>query len=315
MVRAWPVMRLILEVTPPPSNISTSSTFRKLPSAVLGSFRREKATSPHDDGRNVLSASRTSNTDQLLPPSRTSSLPMTPADPEPIIAGPFRAELEPVMYPLHLAQTQAPDGTRVRETTLGPVMVSSVGVNHIVPTLAQTSARSADLKLEGIEVARRRRATTIGKSASNRQDEFRSRKASSRIATSTNLEPRLPCAKSISTKVPSSAMYYSMLACHGKPPSQPLRAHTGTVVGERIWFMGGMDNKNCWRRMAFFDTETLSWSTIETFGDQLPPLRAHTCVLVGQSLVIFGGGDGPTYSNDVWVFDTGTCGIASILMV
>lgn len=52
-----------------------------------------------------------------------------------------------------------------------------------------------------------------------------------------------------------------------------------------------------------FDTESMLWSTVETFGEQLPPLRAHTATLVGPRLYIFGGGDGPTYSNDVWVFD------------
>jgi hypothetical protein len=57
--------------------------------------------------------------------------------------------------------------------------------------------------------------------------------------------------------------------------------------------------------MAWFDTETLGWSAVETFGEQLPPLRAHTTTRAGELLYVFGGGDGPTYSNDVWVFDTG----------
>ncbi|ORX41276.1 hypothetical protein BD324DRAFT_574553 [Kockovaella imperatae] len=99
-------------------------------------------------------------------------------------------------------------------------------------------------------------------------------------------------------------MYFSSLPMHGQPPEQPLRAHTGTLVGDRIWFIGGVDGKNCWRGVAYFDTETLFWGSIETFGEQLPPLRAHTTTLVGTDLYIFGGGDGPTYSNDIWVFDT-----------
>ena len=99
-------------------------------------------------------------------------------------------------------------------------------------------------------------------------------------------------------------MYFSSLPVHGRPPEQALRAHTGTIVEDKIWFIGGVDGKNCWRGVAYFDTESLFWSTVETFGEQLPPLRAHTTTLVGTDLYIFGGGDGPTYSNDVWVFDT-----------
>ena len=118
------------------------------------------------------------------------------------------------------------------------------------------------------------------------------------------LTPKLPRAGSV-PRAPTSSMYFSTLPVHGRPPEQALRAHTGTLVGDRIWFFGGVDGKNCWRGVAFFDTETLLWCTVETFGEQLPPLRAHTTTLVGKVLYIFGGGDGPTYSNDVWTFDTG----------
>jgi len=100
-------------------------------------------------------------------------------------------------------------------------------------------------------------------------------------------------------------MYFSLLPYHGRPPTQALRAHTGTLVGNRIWMIGGVDSKHCWRGVAWYDTESLLWSTVETAGDALPPLRAHTTTAVGTRLYIFGGGDGPTYSNDVWVFDTG----------
>lgn len=120
------------------------------------------------------------------------------------------------------------------------------------------------------------------------------------------VEPLLPSAKGIS-KAPASAMYFSPLPFHGRPPGQGLRAHTGTLVGDRIWFIGGVDGKTCWRGVAWFDTESLLWSTVETYGEQFPPLRAHTTTLVGPRLYIFGGGDGPTYSNDVWIFDMGKC--------
>ena len=130
------------------------------------------------------------------------------------------------------------------------------------------------------------------------------RKSSSKTGASRKiLDPVLSTAKV--PRAPASAMYYSPIPAHGKPPGRPLRAHTGTLVGERIWFLGGVDGRNCWRGVAWFDTESYQWSTVQVKGEQMPPLRAHTTTLVGNNLLyIFGGGDGPTYSNDVWVFDT-----------
>ncbi|TYJ57536.1 hypothetical protein B9479_001854 [Cryptococcus floricola] len=119
------------------------------------------------------------------------------------------------------------------------------------------------------------------------------------------LEPRLPSAPGL-PRAPASSMYFSSVPFYGSPPNQALRAHTGTLVGDRIWIIGGVDRQNCWRGVAWYDTESYMWSTIETAGGQFPPLRAHTTTLVGDKLFIFGGGDGPTYSNDIWILDTST---------
>lgn len=100
-------------------------------------------------------------------------------------------------------------------------------------------------------------------------------------------------------------MYYTTVPCHGKRTEQALRAHTATLVEDRIWFIGGVNAKHCWRDVAHYDTVSLEWTVVSTGGEQLPPLRAHTTTLVGDKLYIFGGGDGPTYSNDVWILDTG----------
>lgn len=118
------------------------------------------------------------------------------------------------------------------------------------------------------------------------------------------LAPLLPSAKV--ARAPASAMYWSPVSAHGRPPGQSLRAHTGSLVGDKIWFLGGVDARSCWRGVSSFDTESFQWSSIETHGEALPPLRAHSTTLVGEQLYIFGGGDGPTYSNEVWVFDTVT---------
>jgi len=181
---------------------------------------------------------------------------------------PPRSQLEPITYPAHLAQIRPPE--RQRELTIVPPM---------------DPAEKPDSE------ARRRRP---------------SRPAVKPVETGHSirvLQAQLPT--TVTTRCPASTMYFSTVPAHGSPPNQPLRAHTGTLVGDRIWLLGGVDGKHCWRRIAWFDTETLLWSTIETFGEQLPPLRAHTTNAVGRHLYIFGGGDGPTYSNDVWLFDTG----------
>ncbi|WWC85441.1 uncharacterized protein L201_000304 [Kwoniella dendrophila CBS 6074] len=150
-------------------------------------------------------------------------------------------------------------------------------------------------------------------SGESTKDKDKTRKVSSKtsrpiISISANgkiTEPSLPSSKNVA-RAPASSMYYSPVPFHGRPPNQALRAHSGTLVGERIWVIGGVDKSSCWRGVAWFDTESLLWSTIETRGEQFPPLRAHTTTLVGEKLFIFGGGDGPSYSNEVWILDTTT---------
>lgn len=127
-------------------------------------------------------------------------------------------------------------------------------------------------------------------------------------------QPQLPSQKNAKI-TPATAMYYTSIPFHTLKSQQSLRAHTGTLVGDRIWFIGGVNAKHCWREVAYYDTGSLEWNTVETGGEQLPPLRAHTTTLVGDKLYIFGGGDGPTYSNEVWMFDTGTYAICSRLMI
>lgn len=119
----------------------------------------------------------------------------------------------------------------------------------------------------------------------------------------TRVQPSLAGSTTV-TKAPAAAMYFSPCPAHGFPPERPLRAHTGVLVGQKIYVIGGCDSRGCWRDMASFDTETFMWNPIDTHGEELPPLRAHTATLVGDLIYVFGGGDGPSYSNEVWVFDT-----------
>ena len=184
--------------------------------------------------------------------------------------------------------------------------------------------KDGEIDSGGEATSQRRRATTrpsasasqvvgseIRGETSVKHERERSRKSSAKQPRTAirRTEPLLPSAKGV-PRAPASAMYFSPLPSHGRPPGQALRAHTGTLVGDRIWFLGGVDGRTCWRSVAWLDTESLLWSTVDTNGEQLPPLRAHTTTLVGERLYIFGGGDGPTYSNDVWIFNTGKQPIA-----
>lgn len=259
----------------------TSSTFRRLPGLSRPS-RRDKpmtppttSTPPADfESPSVVESEdarmSTRQSSHLLPPSRTSSLPVSPSMP----GEPEVTDLEPVTYPAHLAQSEPPK----RKPDL---------------TSEQQQNKQTD------DQPRRRRATTTTRVVRN-EEMARTRKHSAKRPV---LNAQLP--KAVVGRASASAMYFSTVPAHGRNPEQPLRAHTGTLVGEKIWFLGGVDGRNCWRSMAWFDTETLGWSAVDTFGEQLPPLRAHTTTRAGDLLYVFGGGDGPTYSNDVWVFDTG----------
>lgn len=159
--------------------------------------------------------------------------------------------------------------------------------------LGHTSRRS-DPRLRRPPRARERVSTANNDADGDGEDE----------QTDRLVYPALPSAKV--SRAPASAMYFSPVPAHGRPPAQCLRAHAGTLVGDKIWFVGGVDAHSCWRGIASFDTESLQWSTIQTTGEPIPALRAHTTTLVGDTLYIFGGGDGPTYSNDVWTFNTVT---------
>lgn len=123
-------------------------------------------------------------------------------------------------------------------------------------------------------------------------------------------------------------MYFYKLPYQGMPPPKALRAHTGTLVGNNLYVIGGCDKYGCWPGVAVFNTgeagsstmrggyqadralpfaETHVWRTLQTGGDvTLPPLRAHTTTLVGKTLYVVGGGDGPNYSNDVYALDIRT---------
>lgn len=69
----------------------------------------------------------------------------------------------------------------------------------------------------------------------------------------TPVQPVLPGVAAI-PRAPPSAMYFSPCPAYGFPPERALRAHTGVLVGQKIYVIGGCDSRGCWRDMAEFDT-------------------------------------------------------------
>lgn len=185
---------------------------------------------------------------------------------------------------------------------------------HSFRTDTSTPAGELDSAYEQTATRRRRAGTRSERPSTQPNTDSKGQRTSSRTAYPRKpLEPRLPSAKDV-RRAPASSMYFYPAPCYGSPPNQALRAHTGTLVGERIWVIGGVDKQTCFRDVACFDTESFMWSTLETQGERFPPLRAHTTTLVGDKLFIFGGGDGPSYSNDVWILDTSTLIIRRTLL-
>ncbi|WVQ82627.1 hypothetical protein IAT38_004759 [Cryptococcus sp. DSM 104549] len=244
--------------------------------------------------------------------------------------------LDPITYPAHLAHThpalQTSSSSRAIPKQHDAVVTGRVDVvvtNGNTMDKRKDSISQGDITLrQPLVTTRSHEASEVGgepdvpaeetaprrRRAGTRSDRpqivdtdrnGRGGRSGSKPTRPETIELLLPSSRGVG-RAPASSMYFSPVPGHGRPPNQALRAHTGTLVGERIWVIGGVDKQSCWRGVAWFDTETMMWSTIDTQGEKFPPLRAHTTTLVGNKLYIFGGGDGPSYSNEVWTLDTVT---------
>ncbi|KAJ8469875.1 hypothetical protein ONZ45_g16742 [Pleurotus djamor] len=119
--------------------------------------------------------------------------------------------------------------------------------------------------------------------------------------------PRLPHEKDKDCPpVSSTMMYWSRAPVFGAIPMRTMRAHTVTLVDNMAWLFGGCDDKDCWKDIYLFDTETMQWSHPDTTGETPPPCRAHTATFVDRKLYVFGGGQGPTYYNTTYILDVTT---------
>ncbi|KAL1407174.1 hypothetical protein Q8F55_006590 [Vanrija albida] len=260
----------------------------------------------------AAAASRSQTSGSSPPPNINSISPLPATTPVPSASAPATSPVAPAV--------PARSAHRYRDFTLGSSgLVSAMNLttqNLSAHQAIQNGVSSAPSLRTLAAVGESQQARrTSARQTSNPSQEDKSAKAreaaaaaaanaAANAATSNghSLEPLLPSGKV--PRAPPSEMYFAPIPAHGRPPAQPIRAHTGTLVDDKIWVIGGVDSKSCWRGVACFDTESYHWTMIETFGDALPPLRAHTTNIVGNTLYLFGGGDGPTYSNDVWAFDT-----------
>lgn len=116
---------------------------------------------------------------------------------------------------------------------------------------------------------------------------------------------------------------------YGFPPPV-LKAHTSTLVGDKIYVIGGASSSKggCFGGVATFNirqspeslfssfpedeeradlrppsvsfacsTDTMRWDQLKDLkGESPPPIRAHTSTAIGHTIWVFGGGDEMTYS-------------------
>ena len=69
-----------------------------------------------------------------------------------------------------------------------------------------------------------------------------------------------------------------------------LLGHTATLVGRKIWFIGGADSAGMYLDVYTFDVETYEWAQPSVTGPaKLPGRYNHTAVLIGKEIWIYGG--------------------------
>jgi len=98
-------------------------------------------------------------------------------------------------------------------------------------------------------------------------------------------------------------MHWTKCNPKGQVLKTGVRSHSASVVGNKIYVVGGYDAHDVYNDLSVFDTDIQSWYK-PTTNEGPTAVRAHTSTVVGKKIYIFGGGDGPNYFKDVWVFDT-----------
>jgi hypothetical protein len=129
-------------------------------------------------------------------------------------------------------------------------------------------------------------------------------------------------------KIGEQGRWYK-LAVSGEPPSARER-HTATLIGKRIYVIGGYDRSSevYYSTVHYFDTgkfffirstklcvELMTWNKLEPTGNVPDRRCSHTAVAIDEKIWIFGGrckvnlgtsffsGTGVQYRNDLYCFD------------
>ncbi|KAJ9079797.1 hypothetical protein DSO57_1031799 [Entomophthora muscae] len=176
-------------------------------------------------------------------------------------------------------------------------------------SLSTTSAAFSSPHLIGMKSPYRR--TTVSdsqiRSSSFPSSSGGSQESQKSEALSTKLLAALPA--------PAPAMYWRKIADRGERPPHPLRAHSATLVRDKIVIFGGCNTQACYNDVYVFDTDTMYWSRPQTTGTPPSPRRAHSATLVsGLGIIVFGGGNSSSYYNDLHILDTGIfCSICNSL--
>jgi len=106
-------------------------------------------------------------------------------------------------------------------------------------------------------------------------------------------------------------MHWASAAVVGEPPS-PIYQHTATLVGSKIFVIGGStlppssSSVHSSIEIHALDTETLLWCSLDHTGDVPSQRGAHSASLVGEKIYLFGGGFGKALFGSVHVLDTKT---------
>lgn len=97
-------------------------------------------------------------------------------------------------------------------------------------------------------------------------------------------------------------MTWSRITQNGSAPSARI-GHTLTLVGQRLFLLGGATDGNTHKDVRVFDLELNEWHVPHVTGSPPNALVAHSCVLVGNELFVLGGGDGVHTANPLMVLD------------
>ena len=86
-----------------------------------------------------------------------------------------------------------------------------------------------------------------------------------------------------------------------------------TVLGKKLYLFGGHSGNKHLKDLHIFDTENLTWTEPQIYGNSPKGLRGHTANLLGNKIYLFGGYDGRGKSlkkiipsNDLYVLNTET---------